>query len=287
MRHPHNRLNHGAALLLCAAGLSVLLDAPRAEAGPWTQDQGRFYLKMDQGFFVAKSYVDASGAVIKGTEYLGVTTSLYAEVGVWKGLHLMTYLPYSFARNTFRDGGRFLNVGGGDANFAVQYSPPFKMSAKTAVKVDFKVPFYDVAGIRGPLAAQFPAFGDGQLDVTFWLSAGYALPRIPLYFVAEVGYRHRTEVFVGHGDARRFGDGLVWLAQVGYIIRNRVGLGLNFGGLVPFREDAWTKGYISLGTALFVRLWRGLSAEARFDPILWARNSSMGFGFGFGLSYKR
>lgn len=276
-----------AALLTCAIALGTLLGAPRAEAGPWTQSQGHFYLKLDQGFFVAKSYVDASGQVIKGTEYLGATTSLYAEVGIWKELHLMTYLPYSVARNTFRDGGRFLNVGGGDANFAVQYSPPFKIAAKTALRVVFKVPFYDVASIGGPLAAQFPAFGDGQMDVTFWLSAGYALRRKPLYFAAEVGYQHRTEVFVGKGDARHFGDGITWLAQVGYIIKKRVGISLNFGGLVPFRKDAWTKGYITLGPSLFVQVWRGLSLEARFDPILWAQNSSMGFGFGFGLSYKR
>ncbi len=265
----------------------TLMAAATAQAGPWTQNQGRFYLKVDQGFFVADSYVDASGQVIKGTEYLGATTSLYAEVGIWKGLHLVTYLPYTFARNTFDDGGRFLNAGVGDAQLGVQYSPPIRTAAKTALKVEFKIPLYKVAGIEGPLATQFPAFGDGQLDVTFWLSAGYSLPRKPLYFLAEAGYRHRTEVTVGGGDARRFGDGFVWLTQVGYTIKKRVGISLTFAGIVPFREDAWTKGYLTLGPALYIPVWRGLALEARFDPILWARNSSLGFGFGFGLSYKR
>jgi len=275
------------ALLPVALVIALVVTVTTAEAGPWTQNQGRFYLKVDQGFFVANSYVDASGQVIRGTEYLGATTSLYAEVGIWKGLHLMTYLPYTFARNTFEDGGRFLNAGVGDAQLGVQYSPPIRMASKTALRVEFKVPLYDVAGIEGPLAPQFPAFGDGQLDVTFWLSAGYSLPRRPLYFLAEVGYRHRTEVFVGQGDTRRFGDGLVWLSQVGYTIKKRVGVSLTFAGVVPFREDAWTKGYLTLGSGLYVLLGRGLAVEARFDPILWARNSSLGFGFGFGLSYKR
>jgi hypothetical protein len=273
--------------IVTAALAASLLIASPALAGPWTQNQGHFYLKVEQGFFVADSYVDASGQVIQGTQYLGATTSLYAEVGVWKGLHLMTYLPYSFARNTFDDGGRFLNAGGGDAQFGVQYSPPLRVATKTAVRVELKVPFYDMAGIEGPLATQFPAFGDGQLDVTFWLSAGYSLRRKPLYFLAEVGYRHRTEVTVGQGDGRRFGDGFVWLAQVGYTIKKRVGVSLTFGGVVPFREDAWTKGYVTLGPAVYVPVWRGLALEARFDPILWARNSSLGFGMGFGLSYKR
>ncbi len=274
-------------LLGCALLLGLLVAAPGAQAGPWSRSQGKFYLKLEQGFFVANSYVDASGRVVKGTEYLGATTSLYAEVGIWKELHLMTYLPYSIARNTFNDGGSFLNFGGGDAIFGVQYTPPIPMAAKTAVRVEFKVPFYDVAGIEGPLATQFPAFGDGQLDVTFWLSAGYALRRTPLYFVAEVGYRHRTELFVGDGDTRKFGDGFVWQAQVGYTIKKRVLVSLNFGGLLPFKQDAWTKGYATLGPSLHIPIWKGLAAEARFDPIIWARNSSMGFGFGFGMSYRR
>ena len=62
---------------------------------------------------------------------------------------------------------------------------------------------------------------------------------------------------------------------------------VNFGGIVPFKNDGITKGYLTLGPSLYVPIWKGLAAEARFDPVVWARNSSRGYGFGFGLSYKR
>jgi len=283
----HRRSVRGRRAAAMIAVLGALSLSATVSAGPWTQSLGKAYVKLDQGFFLANSYVDASGRVVKGTEYLGITTSLYAEVGLWKGLHIQAYFPYTIAENTFGDGARFRNAGGGDAQLALQYSPPFRWPVKTAVRVDFKVPLYDVADIGGPLATQFPAFGDGQLDITFWLSVGYSLPRTPLYFFAELGYRHRTEVHVSDGDARTFGDGIAWFAQVGYTIQKLVLLSVNFGGVVPFQEDPWTKGYATLGPALYIPIYKGLAAEARFDPVVWAHNSAKGYGFGFGLSYKR
>ena len=170
--------------------------------------------------------------------------------------------------------------------------PPWRVRAartawRLAGRLELKVPLYDVGGIDGPLAPQFPAFGDGQLDVTFWLSGGYGFQKIPLYLFAEVGYRHRTEHYVGDGDSRRFGDGMALAFQVGYTIRRRVLIAANVNATVPFTEDAVTKGFVSVGPSLFIPVYKGLGVEARFDPIVWARNSSRGYGFGVGLSYKR
>lgn len=276
-------------------GLALLLWANNAQAGPWTKGLGEFYIKVGEGFFLSDSYVDSSGRTVAGTNYLGATTSVYAEIGIYKGLQLQAYLPYTIAQNSFSSGrlDSALNVGGGDAVFAIQYSPPLPISFPLAVKIDVKVPLYDVGGIKGFDANSFPAFGDGQVDVGFWLSAGHALGSIPFYFFTEVGYRLRTESFVGTGNTNRFADGFVFSAQVGYTLFKRVLVAANVGGVIAFDmsdtslEGQVTKSYVSVGPSLYVPLWRGLAAEASFDPIVYSRNSAAGLGFSCGLSYKR
>jgi hypothetical protein len=275
--------------------LALLAWASDAHAGPWTKGLGEFYVKVGEGFFLSDSYVDSTGKTVEGTSYLGATTSIYAEVGIYKGLQLIAYLPYTIAQNTFSSGrvDSALNVGGGDAVFAVQYSPPLPISFPFALKVDVKVPLYDVGGIKGFDANSFPAFGDGQVDVGFWVSAGHSLGSIPLYFFAEVGYRLRTEAFIGTGNSNSFADGFVFSAQIGYTLFKRVLLAANVGGVVAFDmsdtslEGQVTKSYITVGPSLYIPLWRGLAAEASFDPIVYSRNSAAGMGFSFGLSYKR
>lgn len=265
--------------------LLLLLGAADAGAGPWTKNLGQVYVKLNEGFFLADSYLDASGQVIEGTDYLGLTTSLYFEVGVWRGLQVWGYLPHVVARNSFDDGSRFLQAGGGDALVGLQVTP-IQLPFPWAVKLEVKLPMYDVGGIEGSLAPNFPASGDGQVDLTFYLSAGASLGSIPLYAFGEVGYRHRTEAYIGTGDTRSFGDGFAFFAQVGYTFFDRVLVALNSGGIIPFQNDGVTKAYVTLGPALVVPIWRGLAAEASFDPVIHARASSPGYGFGFGLSYK-
>ena len=262
----------------------LLLPAP-ASAGPWTKDLGQFYLKLGESLFFADAYRGADGQLVEGeTTYLGVSTSLYYEVGVYKGLHLWGYLPYLVAQNNFQKSGRStLNASGGDALLGVQYSPPFTLLFPAALKLEIKVPLYEVAEI--PIG--FAAPGDGQLDFAFFVSAGGSLGKVPLFFYGELGYRLRSDVFVGQSSGASFGDGLAYFASVGYTLWERLTVSLNSGGSLPFDSGQATKGYVTLGPAVYVVLWRGLAAEASFDPMIYTnQNASPGFGFSLGVSYK-
>ena len=133
---------------LWSVWLLALLIAPPVWAGPWTKDLGQFYVKLNEGFFIANAFRDSQGVVQTGTEYLGITTSLYYEVGVYRGLHLQGSIPYSVGINTedgtvSGDRAKWLRAGGGDLLLGLQYASPWKLPIKAAVRLDFKVPLYD------------------------------------------------------------------------------------------------------------------------------------------------
>jgi hypothetical protein len=256
-----------------------------AQAGPWSRSPGALYVKAGESFFLADTYVDASGTVREGTEYLGASTFTYFEFGVGPRLQVVGYVPFTVAQNTFPDGTKYLQTGGADAVIGLQWSPPLPITS--AIRVDVKIPMYDVGGVSGAYATRFPAFGDGQVDVTGWLSVGGSIPKTPMWMWAEAGYRFRTEGYIGEGDTREFLDSFVFAGQVGAMIADRAFVGFTVSGVTPFKEDAFTKAYLALGPSGGVFLGKGFAVEASFDPIVWARNSSRGIGFGFGLSYKR
>jgi hypothetical protein len=267
-----------------ALALLVLAWSGPAEAGPWTKNWGELYVKLGENFFISDSYRDASGAVISGTNYSGYTTALYFEVGLPVGFQVYSYLPYTVAQNAFDGGNRYLKASGGDAQMGLQYSPHFlDLPFPIAARLEFKVPFYEVAQV----SPSFPAPGDGQLDVTVWLSGGGSLGNIPFYFFAEVGYRHRTEHFVGDDTGLSYEDGISMFAQVGYTFFERVLLAVNFGGIMTYTDDTVTKSYLTVGPALYIPVYKGLALEAGFDPIVYSKNSAAGFGFSVGVSYKR
>ncbi len=263
----------------------LLLHTLTAAAGPWTKSPGEIYLKVGEGLFLSDSYRDSNGDVVQGDiGYLGATTSLYFEVGIWRGIHVWGYLPYLIAINNFhKEGHRTLNAGGGDALLGLQYTPPLPLPFPAALKLELKLPFYDVGGTP-PL---FPAPGDGQLDVTFWLSVGGSLHPTPLYFFGELGYRHRSEAFIGDGGTAEFHDGVAFFVSMGYAFGGRYILALNSGGILPFEASQSTKGYVTLGPALYLPITKGLAAEASFDPMIYTnKNTAPGLGFSLGLSFK-
>ena len=262
-----------------------LATASTSHAGPWSRSGGELYVKAGEGFFLADTYVDSSGTVREGTEYLGASTFAYFEVGLAPKLQIQGYLPFTVAQNTFADGVRYRQSGGGDALIGVQWSPPIPLTS--AIRLDFKIPMYDVGGLEGPLASRFPAFGDGQLDITGWLSIGGSIPKTPVWVFAEAGHRFRTEGYIGEGDDREFLDSFVFGGQVGVNIHDRVFVAFSVSGVTPYKSDEVTKAYLVLGPGAGVMLGKGFAIEASFDPIIWSRNSSRGIGFGFGVSYKR
>ena len=279
------------ALRLCVLLLMFAAMPRPAVAGPWTKKNGEVYAKLGQSFFFADSFRDSTGSLQTGVNYLGATTSVYFEVGIWQGLHVWGYLPYVVAQNEFEaDKNTWLRTSGGDALLGLQYTPHFfSLPFPAAIKLEVKVPLYDTNGVEGPYLTKFPAPGDGQVDVALWLSAGGSLGSIPLFFFGEVGYRSRTEAFVGTGPfSGSFAETFVFFASVGYTFFDRVLVALNFGGAIPFVGDNASKGYVTLGPALYIPIWGGLAAEASFDPMIYTnKNASPGMGFSFGLSFKR
>ncbi|MCA9538484.1 MAG: hypothetical protein KC620_06320 [Myxococcales bacterium] len=265
-------------VLLCLALLTTT-----AQAGPWTKSLGAAYLKVSEGLYIAPEYVDPEGVTRDDVGYLGASTALYAEVGVGPALHVMLYLPYVLARNAYDNGDNYLSFGGGDAQIGLQWSPP-GLPLPFAVRADAKIPMYDVTEPGGLEHGFFPARGDGQLDFTVWLSVGDSLPGLPAYAFVELGHRFRTETFVGDGTDAEYEDGLVAFAQVGGRPFGEVNIALNAGAVMPYTEDAATKGYITLGPSIFVPVGGGVGLEANYDATLWARNSSQGHSVGLGVS---
>ena len=177
----------------------AVLPALPAHGGPWTKEFGQFYVKLSEGFFVSDSFVNSEGVTQSGASYLGASTSLYFEVGVFTGLQVQGFVPYVISRNTFDDGISALRVGPGDLTAGLQYTPSLALPLPAAVRLDIKVPLYDVGSTSSAFASRFPALGDGQIDMTLWLTAGGTLPIATVFAWAEIGYRFRTEKFVGDG----------------------------------------------------------------------------------------
>lgn len=280
---------------------TMLLGAARAEASPWTKSLGQAYFKVGQSFFTSSSFVDANGKVQSGADYLGSETSIYLETGVWDRLQFIAYLPYKVQVNSFASGDvkAARTRSAGDAMFGLQWSPDLPIPLATAIRADVKVPLYDshdlietigrgVEGRPGWLERGINSFataGDGQLDATLWLSAGNGIPGTPLYAFGEVGYQARTSSYMGEGSLIEFKDGVVFRAELGVTLFERLSMKVGTSGVVPFGTDETTKAYVGAGGGLYLRLFRGLAVEADIQSMVWARNAGQGLGLGFGVSY--
>lgn len=277
--------------LLTGAGLTLgLLAASPVAAGPWTREAGQAYVKLAEGWFFADEFVDASGQVQTGAAYLGQTTSIYAEVGLLPGdehrLHLQLYAPHTIGTNDFDGVGQFRSARLADTTVGVQYSSPWR-GLPHAVRVEAKIPFYDASEPGGLQAENFPLVGDGQVDYTLWLSLGGSIPNTPLYAFGEVGHRWRTETFIGEGLDRSFEDSLVAFGQLGGDVYGGVLLMINAQAVRPYAEDEFTKGYVTVGPALYAPVGAGIALEAGYDYTVWARNSANGQAVTVGVSYSQ
>lgn len=270
-----------------AAAVLSLLASAEASAGPWTRSLGEAYLKASTGLFLSNSFVGADGVVVGGADHTSVTTAFYGEVGIYDDLQLVLYVPYVVGINDYETT-TYLSAGGGDLLIGAQWSSPW-LSIPHAIRADLKVPMYDVAP-RPTRSSSHPLFGDGQLDVTVWLSAGDSIPipSLPLYVFAEIGHRFRTESFVGRGvEGRSFADSLVYNGQVGFTLAGLT-FAANTSGVMAYRsaEDRLTKSYVNLGGQLFAPLFEDFALEASVDGTLWASNSAKGLSVIAGVSYN-
>ena len=273
-----NQAARVAALLALCAGPAV--------AGPWTQNDKQVYIKLGESVFVSDAFRDARGRLVDGVDYLGLTSALYFELGLMDGLHLQAYLPHTIASNTFANGNTYASAGGGDLTLGLQASVP-NVDLPHGLRVTIKTPLYDVTGISGREARFFPQLGDGQIDTTLWLTVGTSIPDTSLFGFIEAGHQFRSERYVGGGNGVSYNDSLAGFAQVGGAVFNDVLLLANSSLIMPYGEDEVTKGYLTLGPAIYWPIGGGYAIEANYDPILWAVNSAEGYSVSLGVSFAR
>jgi hypothetical protein len=266
--------------------LSILV-AQSAVAGPWTRSTGEFYVQTGERLFLADSYVDNRGALVNNVDYVGASTYLYMEAGIASQLQVHGYLPYIVAINSFIDDWRYMRGGLGDGLLGMQWAPFDDILL--ALRLDAKIPLYDLNNYEGPYTLNFPALGSGQVDFTWWMSYGGNLPNRPLYIFAELGFRQRTGLYVGEGidSPPDYGNSIPFNFQMGINRWAHFIPTLNIGGTIPFKDDGVTDGFVTLTEGAYIPLKGGFALVLGIDEIAWARNSALGYGFNLGFAYAR
>ncbi|MFU8806508.1 MAG: hypothetical protein ACNA8W_22040 [Bradymonadaceae bacterium] len=268
-------------LLTLLTLLTITVIAPPVLAGPWTKDKGEFYAKVGEGTYLASAFRNADGETVEGSEYLSMTTFAYGEVGLLDGLHVQGYIPLLYARNRV-ERGTYTDFGLGDASLGIQASP-LKLAIPTSIRLDAKIPLYGAPPV-GPGAQFVPARGDGQIDLTTWLSTGAGTATY--YFYADIGYQHRTTWSFDPGVVGPFSDGFVFQAQVGYSLFGQAILAIGTGGVLPLEQDTTSKGYVTVGPSLFYPVSDTIALEAAGYGTPWSRNSAAGWAANVGISFR-
>ena len=180
----------------------VLLLAPSfVLAQAWTQEPGRVYLKITQGFASASERYDAAGEIVpydstvSGTPFRDRSLYLYGEVGLAPSLTLYGMLPYK--RLLIRDGGfspeverEASDLGSATLGLRIGLEEAVGLDERSAlaVNVGFGIPL----GYRRNVA---PAVGPGQVDLQARVAYGRSFWPRPAYAQVGLGYRYRTAVF--------------------------------------------------------------------------------------------
>lgn len=214
-------------------------------------------------------------------------------MGLTDDVTLLGYLPYIVATNAHESGVGFHAFGLGDALVGAQVRALSWHSLVVSGRVELKAPLYQGApSIQGRQTAKvpgfprsatlFPALGDGQVDLTGFVSAGSGLPWVDGFVTVDVGYRLRTGPLT---------DAL--------LVNASAGVWLFPGHLLVMGNTAWVatlpsadelrvtvgKGYWSVGPAVMVPLLAGLALEAGFDVVTAGVNAAGGMQALFGVSY--
>lgn len=276
--------------VVAAVSAAWLAVPSEAAAGPWTRAPGRWYAKLSQGLFVADGFRDASGEFISDSTYRGYTTAAYGEIGLVDDLQVQFYLPYVIGVNDF-DSDSQLRASApcpngrlaestrrrtmGDALIGGQWTTPW-LSTPHAVRVNAQVPLYDATEPGGSCGVLFAQPGDGQLDLDLWFSLGDSFDRGRFYAFGELGHRFRTEIFLGGNTGQTFADTLMAFGQAGWQFSEGRFLMLNLNLLVPYEADAASRGFLTLGPALYWGVANGFAVELAVDFTPWATNSGAG-----------
>ncbi|MEM1009587.1 MAG: hypothetical protein AAGJ35_11345 [Myxococcota bacterium] len=283
-------------LVFVWGGVLGFLWVSPVSAGPWSQAPGHFYTKLGQGIMFGRESVGPNGE-LGGGNFFGTSTQFYGELGIFYGLQIQAFVPFSLLRLSRGPDDFFQLTSFQDSIVGLQWTPPFLAEAlgfPIALRFNVKVPLYDQQPLLDnpqtrAVIGRLPILGEGQLDFTTWLSAGGGIPKTALYLFGEVGYRVRSDIFV---DQRlrdlglEFLDTLMFNFQVGYNFFNRLVVMLNVNGAIPLGEDRITKGFVNLGIGFYLRLWKGLALELNVDQMVWYRAAPPVTSFALGVSYK-
>lgn len=283
---------------LLALACAIAFAAAPAHAGAWTKGFGQHFVRLSVEYFQAGSYQDSRDDAAFGgaTGYNAISTVLYGEVGVspWHPLQLSASIPVTAGTLEFEvadameegSPGRATTLRFGDARLGVQ-SPVWDLGFQLALAAELKVPLYanDDVGKEYPNYLDvFPLPGDGQLDLTTGLLAGWA-PWSFLFFEAALGWMQRTEAFIGYTSTARFGDGVAGRGKVGFIWGPLIGM-LEADGFYALEQTPFTRQWLRVAPTVMWTLWEGLAVDVRLAGDVLALNAPQGWAAGVGLSWR-
>jgi hypothetical protein len=266
-----------------------------AHAGAWTRAQGDYYAKIGADFYRATSYVNPLTGQSTDYAFFGAQQGVYGELGLAKAwpVQLTVHVPVSTGTIRFEDATLGAGVGHatatriGDVDVALQ-AEIYGGGPKLAGAVDVKLPAYANDGVGqafGVYQSLFPKPGDDQVDVTAWLLCGSSVPHTPVWFDSAVGYRHRTETFLGWSEDVAFVDGIPFQLTVGATFGRVIPM-IKVDGIGNVQRDDVTREGASVGPAVLITVWKGVALEGRFAADVWSRHAATGLGFGLGVSVR-
>ncbi|MBH23277.1 MAG: hypothetical protein CMH57_02210 [Myxococcales bacterium] len=270
------------------AALSLI--ASTGEAGPWVRKPGSTYTKLNLARFSADQSFNQG--VDTGLQYMGTTVNLYNEIGLPYRLQLITDVPYVFGRNNSPQGVNYLNNTFGDARFELGHGLVEGLPLLLAVEA--KLPFYStVADDDETFSAfsatreSFPDAGDGNVDVTPKVGAGYSFHPIPAWVTAELGYRVRLDGFAD-GIFASLGGGV-------FVLGEHVALNMFSNAVFNVEDDPnpelrATREFVYVQGSVFARYqpwFEGLGLSVGVGWLPYTKNAAAGNDISVGLSYEQ
>jgi len=243
----------------------------------------------------AVTYVDPlTGETFEDGEFFGTQFALSGEVGllpVWP-LQITFRLPVFFGLFVLEvpeldEPVRATTVQPGDASVGIQVGL-VRRPLVLAFGAEAKIPLYSISSIGqrfGAWQEAFPVPGEGQVDVTLWLRGGGRPAGGALIIEAALGYRFRTEHFVGDSPDLVLVDGVPFELGLTADLK-RAFVGFRLEGNVNVREDDRTRQRLAIGAVGSGVLGRGFSLEGYVLGEVWAQNAAQGIAFGLGLSWQ-
>jgi hypothetical protein len=266
-----------------------------ARAGPWNKAPGDGYAKLGSATFTSRVGCDDAGTCVSSAPFTltAQTVFTYVELGISERLTFTMLLPYVFATNRGDSGVNFHTMGFADLTLGAQVGLIQGGPFVVASRLELKLPLYEggpsIAGRQSRIVPgyprstrYFPALGDGQVDMTAFLSAGLSIPEIDAFIAIEPGFRHRSGVIT---------DAFIVQATAGiFVLRRHILLMVNTQRVftmpvVDDRTDVLGKAYWAIGPGAQVFIVDGLALEIGADALLLGQNAAQGSQLQWGLSY--